>query len=210
MSNEEYLLTLYNSYNNARYFSLKNGNFILNMYNAENKKPEIPLNNLILSAINPCIFLLHPAETFQIIHMLELLYKRNLSDNEKNFIISYTYKYMELPEESLTDGSDINRNYSLSIPIYTSYDPLFIEMPASLIIQELLIKNSKENENSNGKQQSLTLKNNSIKNSNIIPIDSEDRFDFAEYRSAGFATLVLIGATVILTVLYITTYIIQK
>ena len=124
MSKEEYLLKLYNSYPNARFFTFNNGNLRLEI---KDKKWEININNVNFENINANIFMLHPIEAFQIIYMLELLHHPNLQQNELSIITSYTQKYIELSDEVLSNNDGIDEIKSarcnlLGIPIYTAYD----------------------------------------------------------------------------------------
>lgn len=201
MSNEEYLLKLYNSYPNAHYFTLINHNFRLEI---NDKTWEIPLNDLKLEELNSNIFLLHPLETFKIIYMIVLIYKVNLTDSEQEFVKRYTQEYINVSDKYLSEGyEDINRSYCLSIPIYTAYNENVINLPASSLIQDILNNHSKEIESGQGKGYALTLKN---PNGSYIP----DENPINDYRQAGFITLALIVGAVAITIAYITTFMLNS
>ena len=135
MSNEEYLKYLQNYNDNAKLFQIQNNILILN-YNGNFKMPLIHIN---LSDLNPSIFNIDPRETFQIIYVLELLYKQNLSEGEINFITNYTQKYLSLNDSVLeNDSDDKDRVWCLSIPIYKAYDPMFIENYSAKLISNII------------------------------------------------------------------------
>ena len=68
MSNEECLLRLYNSYPNARFFTIRDNKKL--RYMEEDKLLEINLEYIELSKINQNIFLLSPIEIFLIIYII--------------------------------------------------------------------------------------------------------------------------------------------
>ena len=153
MSNEEYLKYLQNYNDNAKLFQIQNNVFILN-YNGNFK---MPLTHTTLNELNPNIFNIDPRETFQIIYVLELLYKPNLSEGEINFITNYTQKYLSLNDNVLeNDSNDKDRVWCLSIPIYKAYDPMFIKTPTAITISNVINNHSEVIESGKNKQKRLS------------------------------------------------------
>lgn len=201
MSNEEYLKYLQNYNDNAKLFQIQNNVLILN-YNGNFKMPLIHIN---LSDLNPSIFNIDPRETFQIIYVLELLYKQNLSEGEINFITNYTQKYLSLNDSVLeNDSDDKDRVWCLSIPIYKAYDPMFIENYSAKLISNIINNHSEIIESGKSKQKRLVLENKNIP----TIFDEEDNLPIS-MEKAGFISLIFIVAAVIATVSYITYYIIR-
>lgn len=199
MSNELYLQNLKNTYENLQAFSIKNNTLILSL----DSTYTLPLVHLNLSNLNPNIFYLSPLEIYQILYMLELLYKTNLTNAEIDFITQYVKKYLLLNDTILDNSSDDTlRVNALSIPIYTSYDPIFINSEPSNLIQELVNQHSEDFENGKNKGQRLVLIN-----SKYGSFDDENDNDWDNLKNAGFTALLMIGATIALTVLYITYFI---
>ena len=108
-------------------------------------------------------------------------------------------------ENQTIDENEVN---CLSIPIYTSYDPKYIDKPASIIINELLNNHSQEIESGKSNVQTLALRPNNIPNT-IIREDFEDS-PLNDFGKAGFTTIILIVGAVVLTSLYIAFFIIGK
>ena len=201
MSNEEYLKYLQNYNDNAKLFQIQNNILILN-YNGTFK---MPITHINLSELNPNIFNIDPRETFQIIYVLELLYKPNLTESETNFITNYTQKYLSLNDSVLeNDNDDKDRVWCLSIPIYKAYDPMLIETPAAITISNVINNHSEIIESGKGKQKRLVLENKNIP----TIIDEEDNLPI-NMEKAGFISLLFIVAAVIATISYITYYIIS-
>ena len=193
MSNEVILKNLQNIYNNLKYFKIENNILILNYQNIYST----PLNYLNLNNINPDIYLINPLEIFQVITLLELLYHPTLNDNEKNFINDYMHKYLLLNEDILNNNSDdIFRFNILNIPIYTCYDEIFINNEASILIQNLI--NNYQNSSLSNKGSKLAL---------INPLYGH--FSNDDDYNNGFIGIILIFITCILTVLYITYFVIK-
>ncbi len=201
MSNEEYLKYLQNYNDNAKLFQIQNNILILN-YNGTFK---MPLTHINLSELNPNIFNLDPRETFQIIYVLELLYKPNLTESETNFITNYTQKYLSLNDSVLdNDSDDKDRVWCLSIPIYKAYDPMFINSQCATTINNVINNHNEILESGKGKQKRLVLENKNIP----TILDEEDNLPI-NLEKAGFISLLFIVAAVIATVSYITYYIIR-
>ncbi len=207
MSNEEYLINLYNSYPNAHYFTIKDNKLVLEI---EDRAYELPIKDFNLSKINPNIFLLKPVEAFQIIYLLLLLTQDIIDKNEENIVTNYTFRYIELSNKVNTfEDSNIQLEHSLlSIPMYTADDPLYINKPASRIIRSMLdnyaLEQDKEESEKGGRGNSRVLKNPNGS------INFDEGNNFIDYSKAGFVTLVLILGAVAITVTYITTYILNK
>lgn len=198
MSNEDYLLNLYNSYPNAHYFTIKDNKLRLEL---NDKIWEIPIKNEELTKINPNVFLLHPIESFEIIYMEVLLTKDIIDNNEESFIKKYTLNYLEVNKKVLKlNDSNLQLEHSmLSIPIYTCYDPKYINKPASNCIRGIL-DNYQELTNEDGGRGNSRARINP----NVPSIGIKDGME------AGFITLALIIGAVVVTITYITTYILNK
>lgn len=193
MNNESFLQRAKAIYESLQYFSIIDNYLIFN-YNGTFK---IAFSNVSLANLNPNLYLIHPSEIFQILYVLELLYKENLTESESKFIENYTEKYLKISTKAINnESSNTNRLWCLSIPIYTSYDPNFINLPGAILIQNIL-KEQKEDINSG---KSLQPKLVLIKD-DIIPIEEDDAMK--NFYQAGFTTLILITSTVIITVAYI-------
>ena len=201
MSNEEYLKYLQNYNDNAKLFQIQNNILILN-YNGSFK---MPLTHTNLSVLNPSIFNIDPRETFQIIYVLELLYKPNLSESEINFITNYTQKYLSLNDSVLeNDSDDKERVWCLSIPIYKAYDPVFINTPCAITINDVINNHSEIIESGKGKHKRLVLENKNIP----TIIDEEENLPI-NMEKAGFISLLFIVGAVIATVSYIAYFIVK-
>lgn len=192
MENVLFLKQLQNSYDSLKYFSITNNRLILHL----DKDYIIPLIHTKLINLNPNLFLLTPQDIFHIIYMLELLYKTNLNDSEIKFIENYTNKYLKMNDLAIENNQiDKNMVWCFSIPIYSSYDPIYIENPCSKIIQKLLNNHTEEIENSKGLHPKLILSNTNFQ------IAEDD--NLANFEKAGFTTLFLITGAVVATCIYI-------
>lgn len=199
MNNEIFINEMKNYYESLQYFNLENNYLVLN-YEGIFK---IPFVNVTLSSLNPNLFSLDPKEIFHILYMLELLPKDTLNNNEVEFINGYVSRYLKINDLALeNDGMDSNLAWGLSIPIYTSYDPLYLNKPGSKIIEDSLNSHTENLSEGRGNHQKLVL----LKNDNFSTI-SEDE-PITNLAQAGFTTLVLIFIAVAATVLYIANFII--
>lgn len=203
MNNVDFIFEYQNMYESLKYFSIQNNKLILHTI----EEFTIPFTNVILSNLNPSIFLLKPEEILHILYALELLPKENLSESEIEFIKGYTERYLKLNDRALQE-SDIDQNliYSLGIPIYLASDPIYENYPSCNIIQNALNLHNEELENGRGKQKRLVLELNS--NPNFIQEIPEDNLH--NFEKAGFATLFLISSAVIATCSYIIYFIVNS
>lgn len=193
MENYYFLENAKQLYDSLKYFSMNN-NVLTLRYSGEF---QIILEHINLASINPNLYLLSPIEIFQVIYMLELLYKQTLNENETKFIEDYTNKYLKLSTDALnTETSNTSRLWCLSIPIYTSYNPEFINLPGSILIQNLLNKQAQDINSGKNLQPKLVLVKDDLPN-------LEDDEAMKNFAQAGFTTIVLIATTITLTVLYI-------
>ena len=199
--NEEYLKNLQKTFPSLKYFTIEGNSLILN-YNGYYK---IPLYHTNLSLINPNIFYLDPIEIFQVIYVLELLYKDSLNDNEIKFINDYTDNYLKYNDLALIGNNEASvKTWGLGIPIYTSYDEQFINNPASLLIQQNLIKHDNDTVNGKSKGPRLVRTNESV--INFMPPEDEEN-PLVDYSKAGFAAVILIISAILITTLFITTFV---
>ena len=198
MENDIFLKQLQNSYESLKYFSILDNSLILHL----DKEYKIYLNHINLKDLNPNLFLLKPQEILHILYMLELLYQTNLKESEISFIESYTNKYLSLNDQALEQNeADNNLVWCFSIPIYTSYDPTFINSEASTLIRKIINNHSIEIENSKGNHPKLVLTNPQFE-----IIKEEDNIGSIE--KAGFAAIFLIAGAITATCLYIIYFIV--
>lgn len=201
MNNDMFIKQMKNYYESLQFFSIENGYLTLS-YEGTYKIPFISVN---LSLLNPNLFSLDPKEIFHILYMQELLFKENLNQNEIEFIKGYLTRYLKLNDMALeNENMDSNLVWGLSIPIYTSYDPLFIDKPASKLIEEQINMHSDNLVEGRSNQQRLVL----MKNDNFTTIVEEE--PLSNLAQAGFTTLLLIFSAVTITVLYILNFILIK
>ncbi len=202
MNNEEYLKKFQSIFPNLQFFRIENNTLILE-YDGFFKMPLIHVN---LSLLNPNLFYLSPKEIFQVIYILELLYKNNLSEQEQAFIISFMNMYLTLNDFVKSHNKEEEEMHlsSLGIPVLISYEEGFINNPASKIIQVMI--NNHDNEILSGKNKQPRLVRTNETMANFMPV--EEDLNFIDYGKAGFTTLILIGGAIISTVLYITSFII--
>ena len=197
MNNEMFLKQYQNLYESLQYFSINENKLILNYEGTYT----LPLINVSLVNINPNLFILKPNEIFHIIRALELLYKKELNENDIIFLKNYIKTYLALNDKAL-EGHDeyINELNGFQIPICLSYDPYFTNNPTSIIIQEIVNEHSNEFENGKSKHPRLVLANKEI----INDPTSDD------ILQAGFSTLILIFLTVAATCLFIYQFIFKN
>ena len=206
MNNEVIFKNLQTSYDSLKYFIIKNN---ILYFKDDNNVYTLPLISTNLNTINPNLYLLKPRDIYRVIFLLELLNKDILTENDIEFINQYTNKYLKLETMRLENQNvDENEVTSLSVPIYTSYDPKYINKPASKIINELLSNYSQEIENGRSSVQTLALKPKNIPDT-IIREDYEDS-PLNDFKQAGFTAIILIISTVVLTSLYIFFFILSK
>lgn len=200
MDNESYLKKLQLSYDSMKYFLLKDN--VLYFKNNENIY-SLPLT-ISLASLNPNLFINNPINIYRIIYILTLLKKDQINDQEKDFIIDYVKHYLVIEKDRIENKEiDENELMSLSIPIYTSYDPNYNNHPASVLIQEQLNNYANEIESGKSHGQKLVLTNPNIPKT----IDDDDLYDLGK---AGFGITILIVSTVILTSLYIFFFLLNK
>jgi len=201
MDNKIFLEELKNTYESLRYFNIIDNYLILKL----DKEYKTPIIHTNLKNLNINLFLLHPTEIFQIIYMLELLYKNALSDFEINFIKDYTKKYLLIEDNNKSENNNINLNrlWCLGLPINLAYDIEFINMPCAKCIIAELNNHTNEIESGRGNYPTLTLKKGENPNFEI-----EEQNDMYNLEKAGFTTLFLITSTIVATLVYIAYFII--
>ncbi len=202
MNNEEYLKKLQNIFPNLQFFRIENNSLILE-YGSFFK---MPLTHVNLSFLNPNLFYLSPKEIFQVIYILELLYKNSLTEQEQDFIISFMNMYLTLNDFVKSHNKEEEEMHvsSLGIPVLNSYEAAFMNNPASKIIQTMINNHDNEILSGKNKQPRLVRTNETV--ANFMPM--EEDLNLIDYGKAGFTTLILIGGAIISTVLYITSFII--
>lgn len=206
MDNDLFFKNIQNAYDSLRYFAIKNNV----LYFKDNDKIySLPLNTVNFSNLNQNIFLIKPRDIYRIIYLLEILNKDEINEYDSEFINQYTNKFLKLETMRLENQNiDENEVACLSIPIYTSYDPKYLEKPASKIINEILNNYSQEIESGRSSVQKLTLKPKNIPET-IMREDFEDS-PLNDFRQAGFTATLLIILTVVLTSIYIAFFILNK
>ena len=203
MTNKIFLEQMKNLYDSLKYFEIHEQFLMLKL----EKNFVCPLNYTNLANLNPSLFILTPNEIFQIIYSLELLHKNELSSGEITFITQYTEKYLKLNDLARNgEQIDANRLWNLSLPINFAYDEQYINTDAGKLITSIVDKYSIESENSLGKNPRLVL----IKGENPNFEWEEDIDKYKPLKDAGFATIILIITTIIITCGYIIFYIISK
>lgn len=198
MENEIFLKQMQNYYESLKFFSISDGKLILH----SDIDYKIHLDYTNLSSLNPNLFLLSPIDIFHIIYMLELLHNQNLKENEIAFIQSYANKYLKLNDLAIeNNGVDGNLVWCFSIPIYSSYDPEFLNNPCSSIIQKIINSHSENLENGRDNHPRLVLTNPKFQ-------VNEDQ-NVEKFEKAGFTTLFLIAGAITITCLYIIYFVIN-
>lgn len=200
MNNVTFIEEMQKTYESLKYFSIKDNSLSLNT----DKTYTIPFTNVTLANLNPNLFLLDANEIFHILYMLELLPKKDLTENEINFITNYVNEYLVLNDKAI-ENSDIDQNkvWCRSIPIYTSYSEEYSNSNVSNIIQNIINNHTSEIENSKGNHPRLVLTNPQFQT-------ISDENNLVEFGKAGFTTLLLIIGAVFTTVLYIINFIITS
>ena len=132
--------------------------------------------------------------------MLELLHKNQLSENEINFIKSYTEKYLKISDDVKNNAyENTNRLWSLELPINLAYNDYFINNQTALLIMDMINNHAINQENSRSNYPTLKL----IKGENPnFEFEIEDD-NIKALKEAGFTTLFIITSTVLATCLYI-------
>lgn len=200
MENKIFLEQMKLYYDSLKYFDIQDNFLILQL----NKTFRIPLRCVNLSTLDKNIFMLSPVEIFQIIYVSELLYKENLGESEKDFIINYTKKYLELSDNVKTNqNNDLNKLWCLEIPINVAYKDEFFELPGSKIIISEIDRHLEEINSGLGKSPKLVLKKGD--NPNFELEESIDQV--RNFEKAGFTTLFLITSAVAATCMYIAYFI---
>jgi hypothetical protein len=196
MDNELYLNGIKHNYDSLQSFYIKNNVLIFK----DKETYYLPLRFVNLYKLNTRIFLLKPRDIYRVIFLLELIFKKELTDNDKRFINAYVERYLKYEENRLANGEENEIDIvSLGIPINLAYDPLFINNPTSQIIQSIINihDNNRENGRSNNPKLVLT-------NPQFAPIVEKNPVEEIEsYAKAGFTTFLLIGGTIIATCLYL-------
>ena len=198
MRNEDILKNLQNSYENLQFFSIQNNMLTLNL---NNENYAMPLINVNLGSINPNLFLMQPKEIYQVIYMLELLYKDTLTEFEGSFISHYMDNYLKI-HEAFTSG-DANYEFldtMFGMPISISYDAYFQTKPGFALINDKInnYDSLMVSGKSNGKTLVLTNPNGFYKVDETPLLD-----DIRKYTNAGFTLFLLVAGTIVATCLYI-------
>lgn len=206
MTNEEYLSLMKKQYDSLANFYIKNNILFLKTPSMTYQLPlSIPLN-----AIHPNVFNTNEINIINILYIYQLLYKPNLTEIEINAVNSYTNNYLNLEQKKIAGETISDEDiFSLSIPIFTSYDESLVNSPAAVLIKQSFNKFNEAIEKANGtgnnKQLTRTLK----------LADMPDTEQFLEYKefsdkiktlqNAGFTTIFLIAFAVFSTLIIIIT-----
>jgi len=203
MDNQTFINQMKYTYESLSYFSIEENNLVLNYEGLHS----IPLQYISLATLNQHLYLLNPKEIFNIIYMLELLFKKSLTENEINFINNYTKRYLTMNDLALSNQAiDQILLWGLSIPIYTSYDSNTIITPAKEIIHNTINNHDDQllnDSSSNTRGPKLTL----TKLGAVNYVNDEEPLKY--FGQAGYATLLLIISTVATTCLYIFNFILK-
>lgn len=203
MDNKTYFNQIKPFYNSLKFFDIKDNYLILN----SKQTFILPLIHTNLSQFNKDIFLASPGEIFHILQINELLYKEQLSENEKKYIIDFTQKYLDLKKQN-NEENNINTItlWCLEIIISKAFQEEFVNNPASKEITMLIDNNTKDFENGRNTGVKLVLSKGNNQNFEII----EDFDSVKTFEKAGFTTLFLVIITVILTCIFITFFILNN
>lgn len=199
MENKIFLEQKKLQYDSLKYFEIQNNYLILN------KKFMIQLSHTNLLTFDERIFLLSPAEIFQIIYVGELIYKETLTESEIDFIKNYMKTYLQLTDYANNANKDIDLNkiWFYEIPINNAYKSEFTELPCSKLIIEEIDKHTNEMNSGLGKSPKLVL----IKGDNPN-FDLEEQVDqVRNFEKAGFTTIFLITSAIAATCMYIAYFI---
>lgn len=198
MENKIFLEQKKLQYDSLKYFEIQNNYLILN------KKFMIQLVHTNLLTFDERIFLLSPAEIFQIIYVGELIYKETLTESEIDFIKNYMKTYLQLTDYANNNQDiDLNKIWFYEIPINNAYKSEFAELPCSKLIIEEIDKHTSEMNSGLGKSPKLIL----IKGDNPN-FDLEEQVDQVKnFEKAGFTTIFLITSAIAATCMYIAYFI---
>jgi hypothetical protein len=199
MTNELYLNQIKPTYESLQNFQIHNNT----LYFKDDTTYVLPLQTVKLYELNNNLFLLKPRNIYRIIYLLELFPKPELTDGDVKFIEAYVQRYLENEDRRLK-GEEVDETelFQLGIPIYKSYDPIYIESKTSQVIQNVINNHSSSMEQSRGPK--LVLANPTFKGTT-----DEDNY-LANLEKAGFTTIFLIAAAIILTSLYIAFFVFSK
>lgn len=204
MTNEEYLSLMKKQYDSLANFYIKNNILFLK---TPSMTYQLPLS-ISLNAIHPNVFNTNEINIINILYIYQLLYKPNLTEIEINAVNTYTNNYLNLEQKKMTGETISDEDiFSLSVPIFTSYDESLVNSPAAILIKQSFNKFNEAIEKSNGsgkdKQLTRTLK----------LADMPDTEQFLEYKefsdkiktlqNAGFTTIFLIAFAVFSTLIVI-------
>jgi len=199
MENKIFLEQKKLQYDSLKYFEIQNNYLILN------KKFMIQLSHTNLLTFDERIFLLSPAEIFQIIYVGELIYKETLTESEIDFIKNYMKTYLQLTDyaNNANEDIDLNKIWFYEIPINNAYKSEFAELPCSKLIIEEIDNHTSEMNSGLGKSPKLVL----IKGDNPN-FDLEEQVDqVRNFEKAGFTTIFLITSAIAATCMYIAYFI---
>ena len=197
MSNEIYFNLIKGNYESLNLFYIKDNT----LFFQDGSTYMLPLDHITLSNINTNLFLLRPRDIYRVLYLLELLPKREITENDKIFINEYVQKYLSLEEKKLSNESiEDHRVDCLGMPIYFSDDPSLENTPASIEIHNILQKHTEEISGGKSKGPKLVLTNPNF-------IIEEDENSLIDYGKAGFTTILLIAGTVVATCIYIALFI---
>ena len=203
MNNSVFLNQIKPHYESLKYFEIKNNYLIL----YTNKTFILPLIHTNLSTINKDVFLASPSEIFHFLQMYELLYKTELNDSEKEYIKSFTNKYLYLKNNN-NNGNEINNItlWCLELLISTSFNESFINNPASQEIINIIDDFNQKLESGLGTGMKLVLTKNGNQN-----FDIEEEYDnIKNFEKAGFTTIFIIVFTIIITCIFIAIFVMNK
>lgn len=201
MNEEEQFKILKEKYPSLQYFNYQNGTLSLEQ---NNQIFSVKLDNFHVfyennyERINPNLFLLNPIEIFNIIKMIELLHHINLNNSEEDFVKSYITDYLNLTETGL-------KKECLKRPI--DYCDYFPSSPVRAIIKE--VKEARNNPRGKTHQGPKLVKILSLKGTHEY-IEDENKELPPSNIPTGFATILLIIAIIIITITFITLYILKN
>ena len=170
------------------------------------KTYSFPLANINLSQLDKSLYTLSSKDIFQILYMIELLYRPTLEEHEIIFVKNYTKSYLVL-QEKIRNSSITNDLYQyiwwVEYPIHLAYNDYFNNMVASNVIIELIT-----NHNNSNLEKSPKLV---LSKGNNPTFEMEEITDnYTNFKEAGFTTIFLITIPICLTLIFIAFFIVGR
>ncbi len=203
MSNGEYLQFLQQQHEPMRYFRIKDNHLLFVSPTSNNKVLGMPLYSISLEVLDkmyPALFYQNPNEIYQILFLLSLFYKEKLDDNiDIKYISDYIKQFINIKNQvvSYNDQTQEIRKNCLEIPLILADDNNFENNPCAIEIRKNILEEL--NDIASGKSNVPKLVRS---NPNVGNFESEEDM-LRTIEKAGFTTIFIIVAGVILTCAYL-------